>query len=232
MLVPTNYFWDFYGDSDREENGLNFEVKKAVEDAIEVLRGLGARITYREIPSLGDGRDLANPFERAYFLAQLEDERKQRFSSQYRYGLEWGSRITAVEYMQHIERTNDVRHVLEQVLQEFDGMVMPTVPIVAPYVDTVSQEYGVSEMNFARAIENNEPPPARTGSMSSVGRYTSPFNLSGQPALTVPCGINTEGMPIGMMITGNRFDEAAILRIGYAFQSSTKWHEQIPTLST
>tara|TARA_Y100000590_G_scaffold165302_1_gene189348 strand:- start:10239 stop:11855 length:1617 start_codon:yes stop_codon:yes gene_type:complete len=225
LLVPTNYFWDFTTDAQGGVNGLDAQVKRAVENAIEVLQGLGASITYKELPALGDGRDLANPFERAFFLAQIGDERKQRFSSQYRYGLEWGTTITATEYMQHMQRTNDVRQILEHELQGFDAMIIPTVPIVAPYVETVQEEFRESELNFARAIENGDPPPVRLGSMASVGRYTSPFNLSGQPALTVPCGVNDEGMPIGMMIAGNRFDEATILRIGHAFQLVTKWHQ-------
>ena len=225
LLVPTNYFWDFTTDAQGGVNGLDAQVKRAVENAIEVLQGLGASITYKELPALGDGRDLANPFERAFFLAQIGDERKQRFSSQYRYGLEWGTTITATDYMQHMQRTNDVRQILEHELQGFDAMIMPTVPIVAPFVEAVQEEFRESELNFARAIENGDPPPGRAGSMASVGRYTSPFNLSGQPALTVPCGVNDEGMPIGMMIAGNRFDEATILRIGHAFQLVTKWHQ-------
>ena len=225
LLVPTNYFWDFTTDAQGGVNGLDAQVKRAVENAIEVLQGLGASITYKELPALGAGRDLANPFERAFFLAQIGDERKQRFSSQYRYGLEWGTTITATDYMQHMQRTNDVRQILEHELQGFDAMIMPTVPIVAPFVEAVQEEFRESELNFARAIENGDPPPGRAGSMASVGRYTSPYNLSGQPALTVPCGVNDEGMPIGMMIAGNRFDEATILRIGHAFQLVTKWHQ-------
>ena len=139
--------------------------------------------------------------------------------------------MTAVEYMQNIERTSVVRNVLESVVQGYDAMIMPTVPIVAPPVNTVREEFLKAEASLAIAIERNEPPPSRVGVMSSVGRYTSPFNLSGQPALTVPCGINDDGLPIGMMIAGNRFTEATILRIGHAFQSATKWHEKVPTLN-
>jgi aspartyl-tRNA(Asn)/glutamyl-tRNA(Gln) amidotransferase subunit A len=231
LLVPTNYFWDFDGGADTDGNGLDPQVRISVEAAIEVLNGLGATITYRELPSIGEGRDLANPAERAFFLERMAPERKERFSAQYRYGLEWGEKMAAVDYMQYIERTNAVRNVLENALQGYDAMIMPTVPIVAPRVDKVREEVIEAEAALAMAIADNQPPPARTGSMSFVGRYTSPFNLSGQPALTVPCGVNDMGLPIGMMIAGNRFEDATILRIGHAFQSATQWHKQVPTLN-
>jgi aspartyl-tRNA(Asn)/glutamyl-tRNA(Gln) amidotransferase subunit A len=231
LLVPTNYFWDFDRNSDGEGTGLDLEVKRSVEAAIDVLRELGATITRKELPSFGEGANLANPAERAFFLAQMTPERKERFSMQYRHGLEWGAKMTAVDHMQYIEKASEVRNVLEKALQGYDAMIMPTAPIVAPYVDTVREEFLQAEAAFETAIELNEPPPARAGSMSAVGRYTSPFNLSGQPALSVPCGINDNGVPIGMMIAGNRFADAMVLRVGHAFQSATTWHKRVPNLN-
>ncbi|MDE0709682.1 MAG: amidase family protein, partial [bacterium] len=63
---------------------------------------------------------------------------------------------------------------------------------------------------------------------SSYVRTTSPFNLSGQPALTVPCGFDRDGLPIGLQIAGRPFDEVTVLRIGAAYEATTTWSEQRP----
>jgi Asp-tRNA(Asn)/Glu-tRNA(Gln) amidotransferase A subunit family amidase len=52
--------------------------------------------------------------------------------------------------------------------------------------------------------------------------------MSGHPALTVPCGFSREGLPIGLQVVGNMFDEATVLAIGHAFQQVTDWHLRRP----
>ena len=61
-------------------------------------------------------------------------------------------------------------------------------------------------------------------------RNTEPFNLTGLPALTVPCGFSKAGLPIGVQIVGRPFEEAAILRAGDAFQRATEWHRRSPSV--
>ena len=73
---------------------------------------------------------------------------------------------------------------------------------------------------------------------STFVRHTIPFNVSGQPALSVPCGFSADteggrigaGLPIGLQIAGKPFDEATILRIGSAYQAVTDWHTRRPPL--
>jgi aspartyl-tRNA(Asn)/glutamyl-tRNA(Gln) amidotransferase subunit A len=60
---------------------------------------------------------------------------------------------------------------------------------------------------------------------------TISINLAGVPAISVPCGLDGEGLPIGMQIIGKHFDEATILRIAYAYEQQTEWHKKKPTLS-
>ena len=57
---------------------------------------------------------------------------------------------------------------------------------------------------------------------------TSPFNLTGQPALTVPCGFSTSGLPLALQIVGKPFDEATVLQIGHAYEVHTPWHTRRP----
>ena len=62
--------------------------------------------------------------------------------------------------------------------------------------------------------------------------YTYPFNLTQQPALSVPCGFTSAGLPIGLQIVGPRHADALVLRVGQAYQSATDWHLSTPALVT
>jgi aspartyl-tRNA(Asn)/glutamyl-tRNA(Gln) amidotransferase subunit A len=60
--------------------------------------------------------------------------------------------------------------------------------------------------------------------------YTISINLAGLPALSLPCGFDADGMPIGMQIIGEHFDEATILRLAYAYEQATEWHRRKPKI--
>jgi aspartyl-tRNA(Asn)/glutamyl-tRNA(Gln) amidotransferase subunit A len=60
--------------------------------------------------------------------------------------------------------------------------------------------------------------------------YTISINLAGLPALSLPCGFDQAGMPIGMQIVGKHFDEATILRVGHAYEQATEWSKRKPDL--
>lgn len=59
---------------------------------------------------------------------------------------------------------------------------------------------------------------------------TIPINLAGLPAISVPCGLDREGLPIGMQVIGKHFDEATILRVAHAYEQQTEWHKKTPAL--
>jgi aspartyl-tRNA(Asn)/glutamyl-tRNA(Gln) amidotransferase subunit A len=60
--------------------------------------------------------------------------------------------------------------------------------------------------------------------------YASPASLAGAPALSVPCGFTTTGLPIGLQVIGRPFDETTILRIAHAYEHATEWRQRHPTL--
>jgi aspartyl-tRNA(Asn)/glutamyl-tRNA(Gln) amidotransferase subunit A len=59
--------------------------------------------------------------------------------------------------------------------------------------------------------------------------YTISINLAGVPALSLPCGFDQEGMPIGMQMIGKHFDEATILRLAHHYEEATEWHKKKPS---
>ena len=60
--------------------------------------------------------------------------------------------------------------------------------------------------------------------------FTTPYSLSSLPAISIPCGVTSEGMPIGLQLGGKSFDEETVLKVAYAFESETEWHSQRPNL--
>jgi aspartyl-tRNA(Asn)/glutamyl-tRNA(Gln) amidotransferase subunit A len=58
--------------------------------------------------------------------------------------------------------------------------------------------------------------------------YTVPINLAGLPGMSIPCGFGNKGLPVGLQIVGNYFDEARMLAVAHAFQQSTDWHSRLP----
>jgi len=94
------------------------------------------------------------------------------------------------------------------VMQEVDLLVTPTVPVAAP------------------------PPPEESGGSGvvkgSLLRNTYPFNLVGFPALSVPCGFTSAGLPIGLQIVGRPYEDLTVLRVGHYYQCASAWHTRRP----
>jgi aspartyl-tRNA(Asn)/glutamyl-tRNA(Gln) amidotransferase subunit A len=61
---------------------------------------------------------------------------------------------------------------------------------------------------------------------------TISINLAGVPAISVPCGLDREGLPIGMQVIGKHFDEPTILQVAYAYEQQTEWHRKKPAFPT
>ena len=62
-------------------------------------------------------------------------------------------------------------------------------------------------------------------------RFTSPFNLSGLPAISIPCGFTQSGLPIGLQIVSRAWADSKVLNAGYAYEQATEWHLHVPPLA-
>ncbi len=78
----------------------------------------------------------------------------------------------------------------------------------------------------------NTPPPIGKPLTREPGvawnRLLTPFNLSGLPAISLPCGFDARGLPIGLQIVGRPFDEATVLRVAHAYERESEWHARRP----
>jgi aspartyl-tRNA(Asn)/glutamyl-tRNA(Gln) amidotransferase subunit A len=180
----------------------------AVEQAIDVLRNLGARMEDCELPHAAD----APPVSRLILLAEAAAYHAQRFRSQpellgrdLRVLVEMGSMFTAVQYLQAQRTRHVITKAFNETMQRFDALIMPTAPL---------PPCKASDDNASLTAPRN--------------RNTLPFNLTGLPAISVPCGFTADGMPIGLQIVGHPFDEAILLRIANAYEQATPWHTRHP----
>ena len=111
-------------------------------------------------------------------------------------------------------RARLTREFIAEVFAEVDALVAPVIPEPAPALEAVKS--GSVDDVVSR--------------MGRFSRLTRPFNGLGLPALTVPCGFSKDGRPLALQIVGRAFDEATTLRLGHAYQQTTKWHVEGPRL--
>ena len=101
-----------------------------------------------------------------------------------------------------------------QALESVDLLLTPTTPITAAPIGQEISSYGGRE----------EP------ILAAMIRCTAPFNASGLPAISLPCGFTQTGLPIGLQLAGRPFDEALVLRAAQAYEQATEWHSRVPDI--
>ncbi|HEX3722255.1 MAG TPA: amidase, partial [Nitrolancea sp.] len=200
------------------DSAVNNEVRDAVSDAIELLREAGATITERAIPEL-EGEALAAEMgillpEASYCHRDLFEIHQADYSETVLERLQLGRSTAAVTYMAALEARDRLREVMSDYQLDLDLLVMPTTPMVATPIESTTLQVGDGEEDLGALI-----------------RMTAPFDVTGQPALSVPCGFSSSGLPIGLQIVGRDFDDATVLRAGHAYQLRTDWHRRRPPVA-
>ncbi|HXZ09684.1 MAG TPA: amidase family protein, partial [Paraburkholderia sp.] len=104
----------------------------------------------------------------------------------------------------------------DAALKKVDAILAPTSPILAPRI-------GESHVRV--------PGERETSVRAELLRMTRPSNLTGLPALSIPCRFASDGLPIGLQIIGRRWGEARLLAIALAYEEATDWHNSHPDLA-
>jgi aspartyl-tRNA(Asn)/glutamyl-tRNA(Gln) amidotransferase subunit A len=181
------------------------EVLDAVRSAAQVLADQGVLITEVNADFLKEAA-LANALmtqaDGAAFHRERLKEHPDWFGADVRQRLETGAAFTSSEYAVARHTQTEIKRRCEILLNLYDVLILPTTPISAPVLE------GENALERARQLT----------------RFTSPFNLTGLPALTVPCGFTKDGLPIGLQFVSRAWNEAGVLRAGFAFQQATDWH--------
>jgi aspartyl-tRNA(Asn)/glutamyl-tRNA(Gln) amidotransferase subunit A len=188
------------------------KIVPAVCEAAKVFESMGARIEEVELPWLR-GAALANGLMTtadgaAYHRERLK-EHADWFGTDVRQRLETGAAYTSTEYALARRTQTEARRACELFFESHDLLLLPTTPIPATLIE------GEDAIERARQLT----------------RFSAPFNLTGLPALSLPCGFTQSGLPIGLQIVSRAWNEAGILQAGYAYEKTTDWHKRKPNLS-
>jgi aspartyl-tRNA(Asn)/glutamyl-tRNA(Gln) amidotransferase subunit A len=181
---------------------VDAEVASAVRQAVQTLTDMGA---YVEELYLGfeDPLDIITGlwFAGAWQIwSTLSDQQKELTDPDFRSQAELGSRLSVMDIHQLNQRRGQLGSHMRQFMQRYDLIVTPTVPVTA-----------FDAMPAGHEVMNAE-------TMLGWTPFTYPFNLTQQPAITVPCGLTQDGLPIGLQIIGPMFGDALVLRAARAFQ--------------
>jgi aspartyl-tRNA(Asn)/glutamyl-tRNA(Gln) amidotransferase subunit A len=188
-------------------DGADADVAGAFEDAMTTYRGLGADVRDVTIPNIWDAPSFMVIMASEAFAYHERDlrERPGLYGDLLRERLTSGALYTGAEYVQAMRLRERLRNEMLDVLRSVDLLATPTSPKPAP---TFAAMWDVS-LGFPRS-------------------NTPPFNLSGLPALALPCGFASAGLPLSLQLAGRPFDEATVLRAGHAYQQATDWHRRRP----
>jgi aspartyl-tRNA(Asn)/glutamyl-tRNA(Gln) amidotransferase subunit A len=209
LAFAETVFWD---DADPE-------IVQAVRACGDVFANLGAHVDSLPFPEAEESQT-ANPrgiisVTEAYLAHQERlGERFEEYDPVVTYRIVPGKDVRAVEYLRALQACAALRAKIRRVLQDVDALLAPTTMIPAmPLVEVDASLDTYKQWN------------------PRYSRNTRVGNVLGLCGLTVPCGFTTKGLPIGLMIYGKPYDEAMVLRVGYAFEQATDWHYRIPDLS-
>jgi len=194
---------------------LDPEVRAAWHATLLVLQEEGAEVSDIELrrSAMEVYRTIQMP---EASLAHMEKDwltnRLEAYGERTRSRLLQGQTITAVDYLRAQQQRRTFSSNLRSAMQGVNALVLPTIPIPAIPVEQADQDIQID------GITEN--------ATTALLRLTMPFNLAGLPAVSLPCGFTTGGLPIGLQLVGKPFEESMILRIAHAYQLLTDWHRR------
>lgn len=178
-------------------------ISTLVDQGVKVFEDLGAHVEEVD-PGFPDPCDCFTKtwYAGAANLARtLTGEQHERLDPGLKEIIQQGESFSLDEYMQSQEERGALGLHMKKFHQDFDLLLTPCLPISA----------------FPAGKE--VPDQMADGRWSSWTPFTFPFNLTGQPAASIPCGLTPEGLPAGLQIVGDKYAEALVLQAGFAFES-------------
>jgi len=223
--VPREYFIE----------GMDKEVETAVRGAIKHMESLGAEIIEVSLPH-------TEYAVAAYYLLATSEAS----SNLARYdGVKYGLRVNGVDLIDTYKKTRSQGFGAEVKRRIMLGTFALSSGYYEAYYRKAQQVRTLIKQDFEKAFSEVDcivTPTSPTAAfrigekvsdplqMYLTDIFTLSINMSGVPAISVPCGFTSDGLPIGVQIIGKHFDEATVLSTAYAYEQSTEWHERKPAL--
>jgi aspartyl-tRNA(Asn)/glutamyl-tRNA(Gln) amidotransferase subunit A len=200
--VPKHFFFDV----------VSAEVQQAFDAALVTLKKLGAKLKEVSLPYLQESEKAGN--EIAWAEATLYHQeagwypaRSAEYGEDVRARLEMGEKVTAVEYLKALELREKFIAGFHLALLEnqVDALVTPTTPIPAPRIAEEKVSIGGRE-HSTRAL---------------LLRLNRPANLGGIPAISIPCGLTVQGLPVGLQFMAGVTDEPLLIELAARFEQAS-----------
>ncbi len=196
---------------------LEPEVDQATQTALRRLEQMGAEFVEIEIPTADLQRaifaNIASPEAFSYHENYLASS-PELYGPDTRARIEAGRLMLSTDFVRAQRARSILKVELAAALEAADLLVTPTVPIPAPRIDQTAVEWDDGTESIVGALTRN----------------TRLFNITGLPAITVPCGFTSRNLPVGLQIIGRAFDEASVFRAAYAYEQDAGWWERRPEI--
>ena len=205
--VPQDFYYE----------NLDPEVDNAVKKALVTVEKLGAELIPVDVPDMEEfnsiGKLILSAEATSVHRSRLQHLRED-FGDDVRALLEQGEAVLATEYLDAQKQRREFVRDFNRLFDQVDLIAAPTAPIAAPKIGEGTVSIGTSTVEVRLAVT----------------RLVRAVNLGGWPTLSVPCGFTSRGLPLGLQLIGNRFDEKGLLEVGHAYQQATEWHRRRPPL--
>lgn len=204
-------------------DGLDPEYAKAVDEAIQVLRKLTATAADVQLPAAVNAATIWGPETYAYHAKWLT-ESPEKYQAATRAQMIRSNDIKPDVYAEARRQVDLVRRAIRKTFLSVDLLVTPTMKTPPGTIAAALNPAAPPNPPAAANVARN----AGGGGLNTVGA----FDVYGLPAITVPCGFTSAGLPIGLQISAAPFAEPAMLALAHAYEQATEWHTRRPALKS
>ena len=193
--------------------GVDDATRQALQEAIAVFKELGADIRRVTVPNTDRVmREWVShcAVETAVAHGKTYPKQKDAYGPALAALIERGRGLTAMDYQRLLLTRQTFNGEAARMFEDIDLLLAPVLFRAAP---------SLKDIAALRLDEKARP---------WLMRFSAPFDYTGHPALTLPCGMTDGSMPIALQLVGRHFEEDIVLRAGHAFQRETDWHRQHP----
>jgi aspartyl-tRNA(Asn)/glutamyl-tRNA(Gln) amidotransferase subunit A len=202
---------------------LEPEVAKAVDAALDVLRHLAGEVKDVQVPASAGMTGVSNA-EIYAFHAPYITKSPELYQDATRRIVLGGANAKSEQYVDGLRRVELARREITKSFVSVDLLITPTTGGTA----TLIPRQQVTASGRRRTVGRRR---RWRGRRSGRLPHTSYFSVYGLPAISIPCGFTSSGLPIGLQISGAPFAESNVLALAHAYEQATEWHKRRPRLS-
>jgi aspartyl-tRNA(Asn)/glutamyl-tRNA(Gln) amidotransferase subunit A len=210
MGIPTNYYFDL----------IDPQVETAVRQAISALEKLGVEVREVALPSMryAGALRIAGMADSVVTHEPYLATHRHDYGPTVLYRTLAGQFVLGRDYSKALKVQRLIKEEYARVLQDVDVLVTPAAPVAAWRIDTET------------VVLHGKTYAVRGPGAGMTARCTSPSNATGLPAMSIPCGFTSAGLPIGLQLIGRPFDEARLFQIAHGYEAVSPSRDRRPPL--